>query len=192
MAEVFLSFIHEEEDWTKETNQFIEGVFPDQIDSFFSSDENAIYAGDDWMTRIFDELKQSKVLVSMLSPQSISRPWINFEAGAAWMRDTKVIPVCFGGLSIEKLPKPYSSLQAIDLETYEGSFYLVSSIAHHLELPAPKKPIFASDGARLALSTTDPEGNAKLFAPYKRLQAWMRAFKDVTKPPEPGPVTWAS
>src|SRR5271156_7245033 len=105
MSELFMSFIHEEERIAAGVQEFIQRVFEAKVDAFMSSDKNAIYAGEDWMNRIFDELKKTKVLISMLSPTSVARPWINFEAGAAWMRDTKVIPVCFGGLLLDNLPK---------------------------------------------------------------------------------------
>jgi hypothetical protein len=54
----------------------------------------------------------------MLSKASVSRPWINFEAGAAWLADKAVIPACFGGLTKgTRVPKPYSGIQALDLPT---------------------------------------------------------------------------
>ena len=156
MSELFMSFIHEEERIAAGVQEFIQRVFEAKVDAFMSSDKNAIYAGEDWMNRIFDELKKTKVLISMLSPTSVARPWINFEAGAAWMRDTKVIPVCFGGLLLDNLPKPYSSLQAIDIRKHSGSHYLVTSIAHYLCLAAPKQPLFTDDAAVLALGTNNP------------------------------------
>ena len=54
----------------------------------------------------------------LLSPNSISRPWVNFEAGAAWLARKRIIPVCFGGLDRGNLPKPYSDFQALDLRTH--------------------------------------------------------------------------
>ena len=117
------------------------------------------------------------MLLSLLSPQSVSRPWINFEAGAAWMAKAKVIPVCFGGLSIASLPKPYSSLQAVDLETYEGSFYLVNSIARHLNLALPEEPQFPNKRAPLKVMMRTPEDNRRVLSPYNNLQSWMRESK---------------
>lgn len=52
MAQVFLSFIHEEQDWAKNVNRFVKEVFHGRINSFLSSDTNALYAGEDWMDRI--------------------------------------------------------------------------------------------------------------------------------------------
>jgi len=57
---------------------------------------------------------------------------VNFEAGAAWLTDKHVIPACFKGLSKEKLPKPYSSLQAINLNEAADQCYLLHSVCHYL------------------------------------------------------------
>ena len=84
-----------------------------------------------------DELKEAKVVLLMLSENSVKRPWVNFEAGAAWTRDIVTIPICFGGLQKDNLPKPYSSLQAIDLESRDDHEYLARSVAHHLGIPEP-------------------------------------------------------
>ena len=144
MASIFMSFIHEEESVAITVKVFTHRILGHSVDTFMSSDKNAIYAGEDWMARIFEELETTKVLVSLLSPSSVGRPWINFEAGAAWMGKAKVIPVCFGGLRIDGLPKPYSSLQAVEIETHEGAYYLFSSIAHHLGIASPQRPSFST------------------------------------------------
>lgn len=96
-----------------------------------------------------------------------------------------MISVCFGWKSLDEFPKPYSILQAVDIETYDGSYYLVNSIAHYLGIKAPNKPIFTDSGAARILASPNPEENTKLFKPYKSLQNWMRLIKGVTKKPGP-------
>jgi len=173
MASIFMSFIHEEEQVASNVKSFIPLILGHTIDTFMSSDKNAIYAGEDWMKRIFEELGTAKVLVSMLSPVSVQRPWINFEAGAAWMRDAKVIPVCFGGLPVDGLPKPYSILQAVEIENPHGAYYLFSSIAHHLGIAPPKRPIFSH-----TLSDFCPEAekseNRQLVTKYEAFQLCLK------------------
>jgi hypothetical protein len=140
MASLFVSFIHEEEAIAGLVCSFLREILGDSVDIFLSADRTTIYAGDNWMDEIFGALKSTRVLVSLLTPVSVKRPWINFEAGAAWMREAKVIPVCFRGLKLVALPKPYSSLQAIEMNSTEGAHYLISSIAHHVGLPQPPRP----------------------------------------------------
>jgi hypothetical protein len=173
MASIFMSFIHEEEQVASNVKSFIPLILGQTVNTFMSSDKNAIYAGEDWMTRIFEELRTTKVLVSMLSLVSVQRPWINFEAGAAWMRDAKVIPVCIGGLTINQLPKPYSSLQAVEINSLEGAYYLFSSIAHHLDMALPKKPIFSED-LPSSWSEADKVDNKTLFTNYQAFQLCLK------------------
>jgi hypothetical protein len=179
MADIFLSFIHEEEEVASEVKSFISKVFDCQIAPFMSSDQESIYAGEDWMARIFGELTQAKILISMLSPVSMRRPWINFEAGAAWAKDIIVIPVCFGGLTVSSLEKPYSSRQAVAIEDYDGSYYLVSSIAHHLKIDLPEKPIFSNTVISLSgFTQEEKEKNDNCRAPYKYLNSWLKLNRE--------------
>lgn len=140
MGDVFISFIHEE----RAIATAVQKLLREQLDlkSFMASDPWQIYAGEDWLARILKELKAATVVVSMLSAESIKRPWINFEAGGAWMLGKHLLPVCFGGLAIEGLPKPYSNIQALALP--DDAYYLVTSVAHHLEKLPP--PPFLSEG----------------------------------------------
>jgi hypothetical protein len=72
-----------------------------------------------------------------LSKQSVERPWVNFEAGAAWTTK-KVIPICIKTMSKDHLPKPYSHLTSIDLRYEEDQLFLIRSIAHHLGVDPPE------------------------------------------------------
>src|SRR6266851_2501784 len=137
MADVFISFIHEEERVAGAVQDVLRQILNKEV--FISADEWLVYAGEIWLDRIKAELAQAKAVVLMLSEESVKRPWINFEAGAAWLAGKPVIPACFRGLSRNALPKPYSSIQAVDLPN--GLYYLVRSVSHHVEptalLPAP-------------------------------------------------------
>jgi hypothetical protein len=137
MAEVFISFIHEEVDYAQAVQNFISQILGASVTPFLSSDTLQIYAGEKWIERIMDELKDAKVVILMLTEESVKRPWVNFEAGAAWTRDIAIIPVCMLGLGKDDLPKPYSSLQAISLGRYGDDEYLARSVAHYLGLPEP-------------------------------------------------------
>ena len=138
MAQVFISFIHEEQRYAECVQRFIKAVLGDSVGAFLSSDTWQVYAGERWLDRIIEELKAAKVVVLMVSPESVKRPWVNFEAGAATIRNVVIIPVCFGGMTKGALPKPYSNYQAVDLMNNDDQYYLVTSIAHHLgTLPRP-------------------------------------------------------
>jgi hypothetical protein len=149
MAQVFISFIHEEIRWAEAVQSFIGTVLGETAAPFMSSDKFQVYAGEKWLDRIMDELKTAKVVLLMLSEVSVKRPWVNFEAGAAWTRDIITIPICFGGLKKDNLPKPYSSLQAIDLARSGEYEYLARSVAHHLGIEEPPGMLYAVAGGVL-------------------------------------------
>jgi len=179
MAKIFMSFIHEEASVASTVKIFTHRILGHSVDTFMSSDKNAIYAGEDWMARVFEELESAKVLLSLLSPSSVGRPWINFEAGAAWMGRAKVIPVCFGGLTVSALPKPYSSLQAVEIDTPEGAYYLWSSIAHHLSIDPPQRPMFSA--GLPSWTDAEKEENQKLCRTYTTFNSAVRLMLDATR-----------
>src|SRR5260370_28804799 len=119
MADIFISVIHEEVRVAEAVQRFLQAHLGKHGDVFLSADPWQVYAGEEWLDRIIAEVRNAKVVISLFSAISVERPWVNFEAGAAWVREeTKLIPVCFGGLSKGNMPKPYSSIQAVQLEDF--------------------------------------------------------------------------
>lgn len=144
MAEVFISFIHEEEKIAKAVQIFLKKKLEKQ-NIFLSSDKWQVFAGELWLDRIRQELSSAKVVILLFSHKSVVRPWVNFEAGAAWLTDKAVIPVCFGDMAKEELPKPYSGIQALSLRT--EAYYLLTSVAHHLKILSPVPTLEGDDEA---------------------------------------------
>jgi hypothetical protein len=165
MAQVFISFIHEDDAVAEAVQRFLQSKLNDQA-VFRSSDRWRIYAGEVWMDRIMTELQDAKVVVLILSPRSVKRAWVNFEAGAAWIEKAKIIPVCFGGLTKGNLPKPYSSLQAIDLEDDDDKYYLLRSVSHYLnpaalDPPPPPAEHYGELNEALSKHEAESRGNVK-------------------------------
>ena len=95
MAETFISFIHEEREYAEAIQKFLAQIIEAESKPFLSSDKLQVYAGEKWLDRIMDELDEAKVVVLMSSEESVQRPWVNFEAGAAWIRKIPIIPDAF-------------------------------------------------------------------------------------------------
>jgi hypothetical protein len=124
---IFISHIHEEQDVAAAVQKYIENMLDNKVEVFRSSDRWKIRAGEPWLDRIRKELQESSIFILMLSAESVKRPWVNFEAGAAWISPDKLaIPVCFSGLTKGTLPLPYSILSAINLK--EDYVHLISAI----------------------------------------------------------------
>jgi TIR domain len=150
MADIFISFIHEDEKVADGVKTFLREKLKGDSKVFLASDKWAIYAGEDWLQRIKEELESAKVVVLLLHKQSVGRPWVNFEAGAAWLADKAIIPTCFGDLQKDGMPKPYSNMQALSLEDEDGPYYLVTSIYHHLNPRGIPPPPFSPHDVHVA------------------------------------------
>lgn len=134
---IFISHITEEAELAKELKQFIEKRFLKSVDVFASSHEESIKLGDDWMSAIKTSLDDSKLVIILSSPISILRPWVNFEAGAGWLKGVPVIPLCHSGLTPSQLSVPLNSFQGGLLSDVESIKKLFSRVAEILNLDAP-------------------------------------------------------
>jgi hypothetical protein len=126
--------------------------FLGQLTVFLSSDTESIAAGEEWLSSVSRALRDSSIFVVLCSPIAIARPWVNFEAGAAWMREIPVIPVCFGGLRPRDLPMPLSARQGLELNDAQGLRRLYARIAQALGFQSP-----ARDYDELAADLTSSE-----------------------------------
>jgi TIR domain len=169
MARLFVSFVHEDEKVASAVQGLLQTELNLREEVFLSSDKSQIYAGDLWLQKIKEALSAAEIVILMLSQRSVARPWVNFEAGAAWLADKKVIPVCYGNLSKNALSHPYSAIQALNLQS--EAYYLVKSVNHQLSLD----PLSA--GA--AYGGTKAEGGRPIKdGEYERLANALAEFKD--------------
>ena len=106
---------------------------------FVSSDTESIAAGEEWLKSLEQALDDCAVFLILCSPQSIKRPWINFEAGAAWIRKIPIVPICHAGLTPRDLPMPLSLRQAISLGDPQGISRLYTRIAEIIGCRIPPR-----------------------------------------------------
>lgn len=109
---VFISHITPEKEIAIAFKSLISNAFLGMIDVFVSSDPESIGMGGRWLDDITDGLKRAAAEIVFASPVSVARPWINFEAGAGWVRKIPVIPICHSGMTPGNLTPPLSNLQA--------------------------------------------------------------------------------
>jgi len=87
---IFISHISEEKELATILKKHLENDFLELIEVFVSSDTESIFAGSNWLDSISSALRDACTELVLCSKASVNRPWINFEAGAGWM---KKIPV---------------------------------------------------------------------------------------------------
>ena len=138
-AQIFISHITEDAGIAAKLKLRMSEDFLGQVTVFLSSDTESIAAGEEWLKSVSDALRNSSIFVVLCSPISIMRPWVNFEAGAAWMKDIPLIPVCFSGLRPRDLPMPLSARQGLELNDAQGLRSLYDRIAQVLRFQPPAR-----------------------------------------------------
>lgn len=113
---------------------FLERTFPGSVTVFVSSDVHDLTPGEKWLGKIEAALKQSQLVLVICSPSSLTRPWINFEAGCAWAQGLDIIPICHSGQKKDQLPYPFSELQALELEEETFGESLITVLCQHLKV----------------------------------------------------------
>src|ERR1019366_1676291 len=149
MARLFVSFVHEDEKLASAVQDLLQTELNLREEVFLSSDKSQIYAGDLWLQKIKEALSAAEIVILMLSQRSVARPWVNFEAGAAWLADKPIIPVCYGNLSKDALPHPYSAIQALNLPS--EAYYLLKSVNNQLNLE-PYRPLRCTEAPYSSLA----------------------------------------
>jgi TIR domain len=108
------------------------------VEVFESSDRLSIPAGAKWLTEVMEGLKRADLHLILCSQDATSRPWIQFEAGAAHLREIPIVPLCHGGMTCAQLPVPLSEYEGIQASEPEGLLALYRTIATALGSSIPE------------------------------------------------------
>jgi len=93
-------------------------------------DDRDIRGGDDIPEEIRRQIKQSKEIVVLLTPESIDRRWVILEVGAAWGWSKRMrITMLMCHVSVDPIPDIIKNKKAINLNELES--YL-SELAHRI------------------------------------------------------------
>lgn len=136
---IFISHFGEESDFAALLKEYLERDFLGSLDVFVASDGESIAAGEDWLASVERALSECVAMIIICTPASVRRPWINFEAGAAWMRHIPLIPICHRGLLPSDLPMPLSLRQGVVVSKSIGVKRLYTTIATTLNCSLPER-----------------------------------------------------
>lgn len=134
---VFISHVHEDKEIAQYLAEWIRKTLLGEIDFFVSSDVNSLPPGADWPQKIKAALSDASICLLIISPLSVERRWIYFEAGAAYVRNIPVVPICIGGMKLSDLQPPLSLLQSIELPDNIAPKKLIEMIAKQAGLFCP-------------------------------------------------------
>jgi TIR domain len=186
MLKIFISHASADTDIAVALQGWIDTTFLGGVSVFVSSDGRSISPGDDWRGKIKEALREADIALVICTESSLARPWLSFEAGAAWMRGAKVVPLYYHGLSVESLPLPLSSRQALDLGRLEDMNALLAlfireggfdvSLVERKQLSLPPRRV---------LSTSSQPPDVRATAEFAWLGARTRDLARAFKEPRP-------
>jgi hypothetical protein len=135
---VFISHITEEKHVALALKSILEDAFIGLMDVFISSDPRSIQLGQEWLDKIKFALNNCAVEIIIASPRSVTRPWVNFEAGSGWIRNVPVIPLCHSGMTPEKLPLPLKTFQGATATKEDEINLILPVLAKALNSSVPR------------------------------------------------------
>jgi len=77
-------------------------------------------AGEDWQSKLKDELFQCDIFMVLLSPNSVYSPWVLKELGAAWGLEKPIIPVVTHPEMLARIPVKLGKVQLVDIKDLEN------------------------------------------------------------------------
>jgi hypothetical protein len=169
---IFISHVSEERPAALRIQQLFGEALSKSLPVFVSSDYKSIESGDPWYAAILEGLRKSQAIVSLLSPTSIDRRWINFEAGIGIGQESRVIPVVWRGLEKGDIGMPLGQLQARDLHQEKDLKALLQSLADICGTTLNEIPIsaFLHDLPGLAMGVPSQGLSATLFREDRRVR----------------------
>ncbi|MFZ4071043.1 MAG: toll/interleukin-1 receptor domain-containing protein [Caulobacterales bacterium] len=110
----------------------------ERISVWYSSDRSTaggMAVGGQWFQQLQEVLRESEVIVALVTPNSVNSPWIYFESGSVVNRDySSVVPVTLG-LPLDRVPMPLAGYQGYDLARLEALKEFVAKLFAQLALP---------------------------------------------------------
>ncbi len=138
MIHIFISHAHSD----KIVAELLKGLFSSifgeaNVKVEFSSDESpgeGISPGANWYNWILDQVKSCDMALLVITPSSVNKPWLLWEAGAvqgvalAENKSNNLLPVVFG-LSKSQIPSPFKNIQTTDGAEFNDVQKLIGEIA---------------------------------------------------------------
>jgi len=147
---IFLSHINEDSIFADALEKQITRDYLGLAEVFVFSDRTTNPVGSKWLEETTKALRSADLHIILCSPESLHRPWIHFEAGAAHVRGIPIVPICHSGLEPDQLPVPLSEYQGISISDKNGFLGFYKRIADLLGSNVP--PVDFEKYAREATS----------------------------------------
>jgi TIR domain len=89
---IFISHRSDEREAALVLKSHLQKVLPKELSIFVASDGESITGGIPWFNHIREAVKRSTLVLVLISRESLSQPWLLFEAGIGDGVGARVIP----------------------------------------------------------------------------------------------------
>ena len=151
------------------------GLLPRQI-RCTSVDGYRLPAGVHTDTQLRDEVKSSKVLVGLITANSLASPYVMFELGARWGAGAVMIPL-LAGVTADQLRGPLSGMNALMCSSEEQLHQALEEIGGYLGLEVQSAAAYLKQLRSVMQQVPD------LTAPTTRMGAQTKAQSKKQIPP---------
>ena len=135
---IFFSHSSKDEKYLSEIKNKLLKITSNTINIFQSSDGESIPFGNNWVHKIEENLKNSKLMFVFISPNSIKSNWIYFESGFSYSKGIKVIPIGINGIDIGQLAPPINLLQGFNITSENGLNNIIAVINREFSTSFPE------------------------------------------------------
>jgi hypothetical protein len=127
----------------------------ENVTTFLASRPGDIRADEDWLRGIERALQEADAYIILLTPESVLRPWVNFEAGAAWFFRRQLVFIRIRTLSIDDIPLPINSRQVYAIDDKEQLLAVFKALGLPLADPEGAVAQMAGQAAAAVITGED-------------------------------------
>lgn len=126
------------------------------LDIFMSSDGQSIPFGTNWIHKIEEGLNDARIMFVFVTENSLPSGWIYFEAGFAYNKGIKVIPVGIG-VDIGALKAPLNLLQGFNITSGDSLNNFISVVNREFSYSFAEKFTAEDYGETMSYTSNDDE-----------------------------------
>jgi hypothetical protein len=127
----------------------------EDVSTFIASRPGDIRADEDWLGGIERALEKADAYIILLTPESVLRPWVNFESGAAWFTRRQLVFVRIQTLSTDDIPLPINSRQVYALDDKDQLLAVFDTLGLPLVNPEVTAAQFADQADTVVVTGED-------------------------------------
>ncbi len=130
---VFLSYAREDKEYAQKLHHLLSKRPNLRI---FTTD--ILSGGEDWQTKLRDEIARCDLFIVMLSSTSVESKWVLHELGAAWAINKPIIPVVAQSDILTRVPVELKGVQPVEMQDIDKP-EIINQILERYEAAASAK-----------------------------------------------------